>query len=216
MPTDCLLLIGAGGHAKVVFDAVRTADRALQLEVRDDDTRKSGYALLDMEIRIPVGDPETWPECVHVAVGDNSARRRLGESVLAAKKILYTVVHPSASVSSFARLGPGVFIAARAVVGPATAVETGAIVNHGAVVDHDCSIGCWSHVAPGAVLGGTVRVGDMCLIGSGAVILPGITVGTGSVVGSGAVVTQNVEPGTTVIGIPAKPMIGHPARRSSS
>ncbi len=45
------------------------------------------------------------------------------------------------------------------------------------------------------------------VIGSGAVILPGITIGEKAVVGAGAVVTKNVEPGTTVVGNPARTIL---------
>lgn len=203
-PAERLLLIGAGGHAKVVLDALRQARCSFALEVRDDSAADGHGLLLDVNVATPVGDAHTWPSHVHVAIGDNAVRRQFGQKVVNAGKILYTAIHPHASVSPFARLGAGVFVAAHGVVGPSATVDTGTIVNHGAVVDHDCWIGAWTHIAPGAVLGGAVRVGVECLIGSGAVILPGVVVGDGAVIGSGAVVTRDVKSGDTVIGVPAR------------
>jgi acetyltransferase-like isoleucine patch superfamily enzyme len=72
------------------------------------------------------------------------------------------------------------------------------------VVDHDCRIGDFVHVAPGAVLGGGVMVGGRVLVGAGAVVLPGLTLGAGCTVGAGAVVTRNVAPRAVVVGVPAK------------
>lgn len=204
MPTERLLLIGAGGHAKVVYDALRVANAPYILEVRSDNPENSRDRLLDCEVKVPVGDIASWPDRVHVAIGDNRVRRKFGESVLSSGKILHTVIHPSALLSSYAHLSNGVFLAGYCLVAPSALIETGSIVNHGAVIDHDCRVGAWTHVGPRAVLGGAVHIGEECLVGSGAVILPGITLGDRVIVGSGAVVTRDIDSGTTVVGVPAR------------
>lgn len=200
-------MIGAGSHAKVVLDALRATAGTLSIEVRDDDRDKAGFHLLDIEIGVPIGDASTWPELVHIAIGNNQTRCRYAAMAFRAGKVLHTVLHPQAIVSSFTRLGRGVFVAARGVIGPSVVIEDGVIVNHGAIVDHDCRIDAWTHIAPGVVLGGAVHIGKECLIGSGAVVLPCLAVGDGAIVGSGAVVTRNIPPHTTVTGIPARSQV---------
>jgi acetyltransferase-like isoleucine patch superfamily enzyme len=77
------------------------------------------------------------------------------------------------------------------------------IINHGAVVDHDCEVGNFAHIAPNATLGGGVRIGDLALIGAGATILPQTTIGEGAIIGAGAVVVRDVGAGTVCAGVPA-------------
>jgi sugar O-acyltransferase (sialic acid O-acetyltransferase NeuD family) len=204
MPTETLVLIGAGGHAKVVMGALNTMGKTFAVEVRDDNPALSGQSLLECKIKTPVGPVAGLTDRIHLAIGDNEARKRLGDAILKDKKSLITIIHPRATVSASARISDGVFLAAGAIVAPDATVAHGAIINHGAIIDHDCQIEAWAHIAPGVVLGGAVHIGEGCLVGSGAVILPGLSVGEWAIIGAGAVVTKNVEAGATVVGIPAK------------
>jgi sugar O-acyltransferase (sialic acid O-acetyltransferase NeuD family) len=204
MPTDGCVIIGAGGHGKVVLDAYLRARPGASVELCDDAPEKSGMHVFGIRVTVPTGPITQLGGTCHVAIGDNMRRRDFGVSILDAGLALISIIHPEASVSAHASIGRGAFIAARAVVAPSAVVEDGVIVNHGAVVDHDCRVGAWSHIAPGSVLGGAVTIGRACLIGSGAVVLPGLTVGDEAVVGAGAIVTRSVPAGVTVIGAPAK------------
>jgi sugar O-acyltransferase (sialic acid O-acetyltransferase NeuD family) len=205
MPIETVLIVGAGGHAKVVFDALRAADRSIAISVRDDRAALEGVMFFDVPIRTPI----EWTACgrtdFHVAIGENSIRERCFRSGCAAGARPRTIVHPAATVSVLAYLGAGTFVGAGAVVAPAARIGEGSIVNHGAVVDHDCMVGDFCHVAPTAALGGGVRVGERVLIGAGAIVLPGRTIGSGALIGAGAVVDRDVAAGITVVGVPARP-----------
>jgi sugar O-acyltransferase (sialic acid O-acetyltransferase NeuD family) len=204
MPFDLVVLLGAGGHAKVVYDAMLAANLCVRIEVRDDDASRRGSAFLGQGVMSPIGPVDKLGRHVHVAIGENRARAELARQCVRAGKELVRVVHPSAIVSGHAEVAPGAFIAAGAVVAPAAHVAECAIINHGAVVDHDCAVGAYAHVAPNATLGGGVKVGEGALIGAGAVLLPGVSVGKWAIVGAGAVVTRPVAEGATVLGAPAK------------
>jgi sugar O-acyltransferase (sialic acid O-acetyltransferase NeuD family) len=201
MPTDHILLLGAGGHAKVVLDALLlTGFLRGDIDVADDNAALQGRDFLGAPVLQPA---ECNGQRFHVAIGGARARERVFQRLQDAGRVPLNVLHPKASVSPLATLGGGVFVAAQAVVAPAARLGDSVIVNHGAVVDHDCVVGAFSHIAPNATLGGNVRIGHRVLVGAGATILPGVEVGDDCIIGAGAVVTGTVDAGGTWIGVPA-------------
>lgn len=210
MFTDHVFLLGAGGHGKVVLDALlASGTHPCNIHIRDDATHLRGEKLLDYFIEVPALATAMAGSSFHISVGTAEIRRRMFAAVSKLGVRALTVVHPSASVSHFSNLGAGCFVAARSVIAPGVTLGVGVIVNHGAIVDHDCSVGNFSHIAPNATLGGAVRIGACVLIGAGANILPGIAIGDGAVVGAGAVITADVDAYETHVGVPAKKIIGN-------
>jgi sugar O-acyltransferase (sialic acid O-acetyltransferase NeuD family) len=204
MNTERIFLVGAGGHAKVVLDALLAAGtNPAAVAVCDDDPALEGSRLLILPVATPALCEGIARSRFHVAIGSNSDRAEIAARLMAMDGRPHTVMHPAACVSAHASVKDGVFVAAKAVIGPMAVVEQGCIVNHGAVVDHDCVLGAFSHVAPNATLGGNVRIGRNVLIGAGANVLPGICVGDGVTVGAGAVVTRDVPAGQVCKGVPA-------------
>jgi sugar O-acyltransferase (sialic acid O-acetyltransferase NeuD family) len=198
------LLIGAGGHAKVLYDALLSLGLTGNIQIYDDNHLLDGQPFFEHMIKAPIGDLESVPSLVHVAIGHNRDRLSWCATLRAASKILQTVQHPNAAVARSATIGDGSFAAAGSVIGPDAKLGLACIVNHGAVVDHECLLGDAVHVAPNATLGGGVRVGDGTLIGAGAVVLPLIEIGAWASIGAGAVVTKDVAVGAIVVGVPAR------------
>lgn len=207
MPTETVSILGAGGHASVVVDALLCSGwLAHRITLRDDRAERAGTRMMGCRIESPVLAPVPPADRFHAAIGDNEARRRLlAESGVTADRWL-VVCHPRAVLAASADIGAGSFFAAQSITGPNASIGRAVIVNHGAVVDHDCRVGHFSHIAPHASLGGGVRVGDGVLVGAGAIVLPGVTIGDGAVIGAGSVVLSDVAPGLTVAGVPAHPI----------
>ncbi|MFN0183107.1 MAG: NeuD/PglB/VioB family sugar acetyltransferase [Aquabacterium sp.] len=200
-------VIGAGGHGRVVVDALRsTGWAAADITVRDDRAGASPLHFLGCHRACPACPDGGLAGPVHVALGSAQAREALLRRAAADQAAWLTVCHPRAHVAGSAAVGGGSFIAAMAVVGPDAQLGLGVIVNHGAVVDHDCVVGDFCHVAPNATLGGGVRLGRRLLIGAGAVVLPGLHLGDDVVVAAGAVVVNDLPVGARVAGVPARPM----------
>jgi sugar O-acyltransferase (sialic acid O-acetyltransferase NeuD family) len=205
MPTELISLIGAGGHAKVVLEALRAAWPGIAVRVFDESAANAGKNLLGIAIELlPLQGGVPGP--AHVAIGDGAARERIALALVASGIRLVSVTHPAAVLSPCARIAEGAFAAAGAIIGPDASVGRGAIINHGAIVDHDCVIGDWSHIAPNATLGGGVSLGRSVLVGAGATVLPGVWVGDRAIIGAGAVVTRPVPENAKVSGAPARRM----------
>jgi sugar O-acyltransferase (sialic acid O-acetyltransferase NeuD family) len=214
MAADTLLIVfGAGGHGRVAADAALASGRWREVVAADRDAALWGRELLP---GVPVLSPAALPGlqgplALHVAIGDN-ANRCAEAHAWSTLAPLASIVHPSAAVAASASIGAGCLLAAQCVVAPLTRLGSGVIVNHGAIVDHDCQIDAWVHVAPGARLGGAVQVASRALLGSGCTVLPGLRVGAGAVLGAGAVAARDVPDGQRWAGVPAAAL----PRRSSS
>ena len=204
-----VVILGAGGHSKVVIDTLRLqGDRLVALLDNNQDMRGSfvmGHRVIGGEEALD----SITTEGVLAAVGVSSIaiRHKLYDVVHAKGFRHLTLVHPSAVVAGSAELSEGCQVMAGAVVQSAARIGINAIVNTRASVDHDCVVCDHAHIGPGSVLAQNVRVGAETLIGAGATILPYVRVGDRCRVGAGAVVVANVPDDTTVIGNPAAPVL---------
>lgn len=200
--SEAIVLVGGGGHARVVADAARWAGVAIAGFVDDD----PGASLGALEHLGPIENAGgRWMLCI----GDVPTRMRVLESL---RGVAWVVLHPSAILSEGIEVSAGVFVGPGAIVNVGAVLGEHSIVNSGAVVEHDVRVGRGSHIAPGAVLCGGVTIGDGCLVGAGAVVLPGVTVGDGAVVGGGAVVRGHVPQRTVAVGVPARVLEGRGIR----
>ena len=204
--TGRLVVVGAGVHAKVVIEAVRAGglwDIVGLVDPCAADASLLGVAVLGGDEMLPRLRAEGVSAAV-IAVGGNALRERLGRQAQALGFDLPAIVHPAALVSPSARLGRGVVVMARAVVGTEAVVSDLAVVNTGAVLDHDNVIGIAAHVAPGCALAGNVSVGDRTLVGVGSAVRPQVRIGADAVVGAGSAVVADVPDGAVVGGAPAR------------
>ena len=207
MHIENVIFVGAGGHARVVLDAfLMSSSTDSSAVLADDNSSLWGTTLLGRPVIGSIGKVFSPGSHFHVGIGNNSTRRHLMNSLLNKGGKPISVNHPTSQISSFATLLGGCFTAAGSIIAPMCHLGVSVIVNHGAIIDHDCSIGDFSHVAPNATLGGAVHVGSNVLVGAGATILPGVSIGDDSIVGAGAVVHRNVPSRQVVVGIPARPL----------
>lgn len=205
-----LVLLGAGGHARVVLDAVRSRGEREVVAVLDADPATRGSFVAGVEI---VGDdsslsafPPTAYDLVVAVIGfgTNIKRHALARELRARGYELATVVHASAIVSPAATVAAGAQVLVGAIINSGARIMQDAIVNSGAVVEHDCVVGRGAHLAPRALLGGGAQIGDEAQLGLGAVVLPQVRVGERAIVGAGTVVLSDVLADDIVVGSPAR------------
>lgn len=200
-----VLILGAGGHGKVVADALRCMGIAVR-GFLDDNPATWGGLCLGLPILGPGATYQNYaPDGLVIGIGANHIRQqvveRLGET---AHDLWINAIHPSAVIADSVTLGRGLVVAARTVINPDTVIGDHVIINTGATVDHDCAIEDYVHIAPGVHLAGGIRVGEGTLVGIGAVALPGLSIGRWATVGGGAAVTQSIPDRVVARGVPAR------------
>lgn len=196
-----ILVVGAGGHAKVVVATLQASGFAVA-GCLDDAPGAAGLTVLGVPVLGPVAQLGEHEGEAVLAIGDNRARQQISSAHPHMRWA--TVVHPTAVVHTSVMLGAGTVVFAQAVVQPDSVVGRHVIVNTAATVDHDGRIGDFSHLAPGVHLSGGVTVGEGTLVGVGACIGPGRTVGVWAVVGAGAAVVHDLPDHGTFVGVPAR------------
>jgi UDP-perosamine 4-acetyltransferase len=200
-----LVVLGGGGHAKVIFDILEDAG---EYEI-------AGFVAPGGPHQAVLGHPWLGDDaCLEailrsgvghgfVALGDN---RRRWDSIGALRGLgfrLANAISPRAVVSRHAALGVGIAIMPGAVVNAGTQVGDGVIVNTNASVDHDCVLGPCAHVAPGCALAGCVCLGEGVFLGTGSSVIPRVAIGAWTVVGAGGVVVADLPEHVLALGIPA-------------
>lgn len=202
-----IVIAGAGGHAKVVCDAILSGGVPAKsiLGFADDDPTLTGRVVMGFPVLGSLGTLGL-DHSVQIAlgIGDNEARRRKFDQVLTLGYDPLVVVHAKAVIGTGCTLGRGVVVFANVVVNADTRIEDDVVLNTGCSVDHDCRVGAHAHIGPGARLAGGVTIGEETLIGIAAAVVPGISIGARSIVGAGAVVIESIESDCVAVGVPAR------------
>lgn len=195
-----LVIIGAGGHGKVIADnAVKNGYTDIFF-VDDNVTGNCmGFPVIgkcrDLET---LNDGKT--DFV-IGIGDNATRKLIAEKY----SVNWTaIIHPSAQLAFNVSVGNGSVIMAGAVVNACASIGEHCIINTGAIVEHDNVIENYVHISPNAALGGTVCIGERTHIGIGATVSNNVDICAGCIIGAGAVVTKNIPESGTYIGVPAR------------
>ncbi|WDL95151.1 acetyltransferase [Alicyclobacillus sp. ALC3] len=201
-----VIILGAGGHAKVIAETLRMNP---DYEILGCLSEKGIY-YIGGRLRV-IGDDTLLPTLykdgvrqVVIGIGDNRVRHERANAVRHLGFSLLNVIHPTAYVSESVTLGSGVVIMANTVVNTDTRIDDNTIINTGTTVDHDCVIEDSCHIAPGCTLSGGVRVGAGTWLGTGTSVIDHISIGAWSVIGAGAVVVTDLPSDCIAYGVPAR------------
>ena len=195
-----LIIIGAGGHGKVLADNALKNGYENICFIDDSATGEViGFPIVGTSADIMnLNDGKT--DFV-IGIGNNTVRKTIAEQY---NVNWVSMIHPSAQIAIDVRIGKGTIVMANSVINACTTIGNHCIINTGAIVEHDNVIGDYVHISPGANLGGTVNVGEQAHVGIGATVRNNIDICKHCIVGAGAVVVKNTVDGGTYVGVPAR------------
>ncbi len=201
-----ILIIGAGGHARVIADIIRLQGHAV-VGFLDDEPSLIGQHLHGTSVLGQIDTYQSYSyDKIVLGIGSNQIRSAL--HTLHLKNIpdddWHIAIHPTATIGSFTTIGHGTVIMAGVIINPGAKICQHTIINTGAIVDHDCTISDYAHVAPAVNLAGGVKVGNGTLLGIGSSVIPYQSIGSWSIIGAGAVVISDLPSNVTAVGVPAK------------
>lgn len=201
-----LAILGASGHGKVLADIAELTGWE-KIDFFDDawpERKNNGAWQVIGDTQKLLNSLKAY-DGVIVAIGNNKIRQQKLQQLESAGAKIITLIHPSATVSRYTKIGPGSVVVAGAVINPDCIIGSGVIINTCSSVGHDCTLGDAVHICPGARLAGGSEVNDRAWIGVGSSVRQLIRIGSDAIVGAGAAVVQDVLPNITVVGVPARP-----------
>lgn len=205
-----IVILGAGGHAKVIADFINKDIYEL-VGFLDKDKAYVGQLLNGIPILGDDRNPLFWKEqgisacAIGIGhIGNCAVRNRVFENYKNAGYEVLTVIHPSSIISPSAVIKEGAVVMPGAVVNANAVIGENSIINSNAVVEHDVIIGRGVHVAPGSTVSGGTVVGKNVLIGAGSTIIQSITIGANTIIGAGATVVSDIPDNVLAVGCPAK------------
>ncbi|MBL0686409.1 MAG: acetyltransferase [Sulfurospirillum sp.] len=205
-----IIVIGSGGHAKVVIDIIEKEKKYNIIGLIDTCKSKGdkvfNYSVLGEEKDlINLTEQYNIYGCI-IAIGDNWMRSivksKIAKLEIPLKHI--TTIHPSAVIGKEATIGNGTVIMANSTIGSNTTIDSFCIVNTNASIDHDSNMSLFSSIAPGVTTGGNVSIGEYSAISIGASIIHNITIGKHTIVGAGSLVVNDIKDFIVEYGTPSK------------
>lgn len=193
-----MILYGAGGHAKVVYDCIISQGNIIHGVFDDNLSIKS---FMGIDVISPYSVSKFNKEKLIICIGSNRKRFELSKII---KHEFGTAIHQTAFLSESFKINPGIIIMARSAIQTKVTIGKHTIINTGAILEHDCLIDDFAHIGPGTVICGNVNIGLGAFIGANVTILPGLSIGKWATVGAGSVVVKDVEEGSIIAGNPAK------------
>jgi sugar O-acyltransferase (sialic acid O-acetyltransferase NeuD family) len=198
-----IILIGGGGHSKVLIDALNCLKTNILGIV--DPHLNVGSLVLGIKV---LGDDEVLKDfnCNQIelvnAIGiipHRLFRLDISKKFVNQGYKFKKVTHPSAIVASSAKIGNGVQILAGSVIQSSVTIGDDCIINTGALIDHDCMIGKGCHVAPGVTLCGGISIDENTFIGAGSTVIQNVSIGSNCTIAAGSIIYKDIPDKTTVI-----------------
>ncbi len=202
-----IIIIGAGGHSKILIDILEENNEFKIVGLLDDNKITHGRYVLDYKILGNVESINNYdPKNTRfvLSIGNNQVRRKLFNKITSLGYVPENVISKNAIISKYAKLGNGLVINAGVNIHPDVNIQDNVIIGMNATISHDTVVENDVHISPGVHLTGSVYVETGSDIGTGTVVIPSVRIGRDSIIGAGAVVTKDIESYSVAVGTPAK------------
>jgi sugar O-acyltransferase (sialic acid O-acetyltransferase NeuD family) len=198
-----LLIIGTGGHGKVVLDCAKKYYNLITFMTNDLNSNGiEGYPVIYEQETSSEYILQNFDELI-VAIGNNNVRLKISMDYASKGMKLATIIHENAVISERAIIGEGTVVFANAIINPFATIGKCCIINTGAIIEHDCILKDGVHISPNAAMGGTVKIGEKTWICIGSSIANNIVIGDNCVIGAGSVIIKDVPNNVLAAGVPA-------------
>jgi len=198
-----LILIGYSGHAYVAIDIFHLNGIVITSYCETEEKVNNPYMLKYLGVESELAGSIYGKNCF-VGIGDNIIRKKVSESLKGFGANLINAIHPSSVLSNYSSLKTGIMINAGVIINSLVSIGEGVICNSSCVIEHECLIGSYSHIAPGAVLCGNVQIGENTFVGANSVVKQGIIIGSNVTIGAGTVVIKDIPDNSIVVGNPQR------------
>lgn len=196
-----LVMIGAGGHAKVCYDIAQLMNKWDEIIILDDNPENDYFEIEGSitEVEKFINDSEFF-----VAIGENKTRKNITEKIASKGAEIIALIHPHSVIASNVEINEGTVIMAGVVINSSSNIGKGCIINTSSCIDHDNSLEDYVHLSPGVRTGGTVKISANSWIGIGSMLINNISIYKDSIIGAGSVVHKSISQSGTYVGVPAR------------
>ena len=204
-----IVLIGGGGHCKVVISILKKLDNFKITGIVDNykvESFVSGINIIgtDDDLKAIYQNGTQYTLITVGSVKDNTKRRKLFDMVKESGFKFPTIISPEAIVDKSVKIDEGTVVMQGSIINIDSSIGKNCIINTGAIIEHDCKMGDHCHIAPGVHISGVVKIGELSFIGVGATIIQGIKIGKNVTIGAGSVVIKDIPDNVIAVGNPAK------------
>ncbi|KGM97332.1 acetyltransferase [Clostridium botulinum] len=206
---DKIILIGAGGHCKVIIDIIKSTRDFKIVGITDASTHE------EQILGIPIiGNDDILEDLYYQGIKNAFVCIGALNNISVRDKIYYKLkkigfeipklIHRDAIVSPYSKISNGTCVMAGAIINAGAIIGENCIINTGSIIEHDCFIDRNTHISPGASLAGGCKVGYNSHIGIGSTVIQGTEIGDNVIIGAGTVVLHDIEDNVTAVGVPSK------------
>jgi sugar O-acyltransferase (sialic acid O-acetyltransferase NeuD family) len=198
-------IFGYSGHAFVVIESMMALGFEIMGYFDYEEAKINPYQIpylgfeKSVDVKRIVRNAFVFP-----TVGDNHIRMKIVQLFEEYELKECIVIDPTAAVSTTAQIAKSTYIGKQTAVNACAIIGKGVIVNTSAVVEHECQVADFVHLAPKSVLLGNVKVGKQTFCGANSVTKQGVTIGSHNTIGAGAVMLKSTQANETWVGVPAK------------